>query len=281
MSTTLKVTQKSYPDFAGYNQVWIIDPDGTSVEAVSKSGRKYNEGHAAQAVAQREFAASQGDEERAEQVSRELAAQAGQDDKPIKVKELRKAVAAAKEHAAEAELEATAASAKLSKRRYEYTETLRKHTPALEQEAKSQLESSLLSLASGSAILRQGAAAAVGALEVLGGLAALRTEGQFRPLQLRAQDVGDMETAGAMEPHVQIAITEVSTAIFLASQILEQVKRGAIIPDAATDDEEIDPDEVAYTPDADDPDDEPEELLEGEVAYGVDDDDPDDDGSLR
>lgn len=214
----------TWSNTGGYQRVHIIDPDTTKVKAIADAGRKIVEALAAFKVIDREYKAAQGDPERLAAEAKAAARKAGADGKPVEPKKLRKAIRDAEEHLAEVELEWEAAGAKLSKRREAYNAAVQHHAPALAAECKTDAEAGILSLASASQIARKADASMSGALAILGGLEAVQDHGaEFIPKAPKASR-REFGTAGVPGVHVSIAVSELTTAIGLASTIADDMK---------------------------------------------------------
>lgn len=250
----MKIDEIRWNDGYTTNRLHIIDEDSTDVAAVKKEGKKAREAHAALKVIERERLSVHAAVDASDADNRAAAREAGAGDTAVKPKELRKRSAALREQAAELDLEWEAAVAKMHSRRHKYLDVIEHHTPALRAEAKTALDSAILSVASASQIALRAEATMTGALSLLGGLAS----GNFEPRPLVAQR-REMGEGGVPMVYIDVARESLGKAVGYAAQILDEVKaaeKAAKLEAEADDAPDIDdePDEDDDAAEALDPD---------------------------
>lgn len=236
----MKITEIRWNDGYSFNRLHVIDVDSTEVAAVKKEGKKTLEAHKALKTIERERQAAHVAVDKADEINRAAARQAALEGLAVKPKELRKRAAADRERAAELDLEWEGAVAKMASRRFKYLEVIEHHTPALRAEAKTALDSAILSVASSSQIALRAEGAMLGALEALGALAS----GDFTPRALVANS-REMGEGGAPTVYLSVARENLGKAVGYAAQILDDVKKAEKVAkfEAEADDIDDEPDE--------------------------------------
>jgi hypothetical protein len=260
MSTTKQLT---WTDTYGFTQIQVIDPDSTKVKAVVEGGRKLMEAHAAHAQLARERTAAQGDVQRRTDEARAEARAAGRDGKPFDGKKSRKRTRELEERLAEIDLEWEHACAVLRGRSSDYLQQLEHHAPALAAEAKGEADAAILSLASASAIARRAEAGITGSLAILDALQRVQAGDGFKPRPPKARrEVADEFGSGAAPgPYVGVAVEKLGTAIGLATRILDDLKAAEAEAAKAAKAEAVadnDPNEIPYTDEEDENEDDDE-----------------------
>lgn len=219
MNTALKTIEIRWSDGYGFTRLHVIDPDSTEVAAVKRESKKTLEAHKALKAIERERDAAHLAVDKADEINRAAARKAAVEGLAVKPKELRKRAAADRERAAELDLEWEGAIAKMQKRRFSYLGVIEHHTPALRAEARTALDSAILSVASASQIALRAEGAMTGALGILGMLA----NGDFEPRPLVAQH-REMGDGGAPTVFIAVGRENLGKAVGYASQILQDVK---------------------------------------------------------
>lgn len=260
----MKTVELIWTDSGNRRRGHIIDPDTTKVKAVAKAGRGFIEAHAIYRDLERELSAAQGDPKRLAYEAKLAAREAGSKGEAVDSKKLRKKVREAEERLAELELEFEAAFSKFTVQRREYLDILEHHAPALAAEAQADAEASILSLATASSMARRASAEMSGALSILGGLGSVQDESaDFVPKapKARKREVG---VGTAPVPYVGTAVDSITTAIGLATEILDDMKK-AEKERRSHDAAEAESDALTAAPDA----------LDGETVDEGDDDEDD------